>query len=1396
MKKLKNYLWAITLLLLTILPKAHAQNGKFYTTEQGLSSSLINHLLQDDRGYLWIATEYGLNRFDGLKFMTYYHADGDSTSLSSNYVHTLFEDSHLRLFVGCIDGLMQYRRETDDFRNIPMMNGEKAVKAHVTRMVETADGTVLIATTGQGLYRLDTDGKAAHCISDEWNTRAYAYLSYIYIDTQKRTWLGTDGQGLLERTKQGQAVTPHALPDNFVTRLAEDAEGDLYIGTLNRGLHRLSPSTGQITSIPLANPPGDYAVMSLAQIDGQLLVGTDGQGLKRYDAKAQKLVDDETPSSPINLSDAKVHAILKDRDGNLWLGLFQKGIAFIPRQANPFTYYGPQSAYYNPIGKSCVMSVFSDSRHHLWTGLDHDGLYELDEHGQRLHHYTSDHTPRTVPSTIMCITEDSQHRIWLGSYGQGLACLDPVTGRVSYLPFLDKTVVMSVTEDDEQHLYIATMALGLFRYSLTDGKWTHYGTSRDGKNNLQRNEMANDWVNRVYRDSQGRLWLGHYSGVSCFDPKARSFTALNGKNLIINNCIGYSFLDDHRGSLWAGTSKGLYRIDMKTGDYTLITTANGLCDNVVGGLCMDADGHLWASTFRGMSHYDPILGACVNFYAGDGLQSNEFTNGAYYQDADGRCYFGGVGGLTTFVPEEMTDNTRPMQVWITEFSVDGQPVRSTTLSNGSPIIDTSVEEAETFHLSYLDNSFGLTFSTLQYGNAEKTSYRYRMDGIHSQWVETDPGVNHIQYNKLPPGTYTLHVQAMMRGHLSEERTVLIVIASPWYRTGWAYLGYFVALALVACALANQLHERARQRQLMLEQEHAEQINEAKLQFFINIAHEIRTPMTLILSPIEKLMAEDRDSGRHESYRLIHRNARRILHLVNQLMDVRKLDKGQMKLKFSETDMVDFIREGMLPFEVLAKKKEITLEFHHEMDTLTTWVDPNNFDKVLVNLGSNAFKYTPQGGRIDITLTTGTDGTRTDALARYFEIAVEDSGIGIDPSQLERIFDRFYQIDNAVTQHSIGSGVGLHLTRQLVTLHHGTIHAECRPEGGSRFLIRLPLGKDHLTPEELATETPVLAPTTATAKTTEPTKAHALAEKNEPTKTTHPTETAAPAQPQTHYPAMAAMAEVDVPDQPAYSENTRRSKALPLVLIAEDDEEIARYLLQELSDQYRVTTCSNGKEALNSALRKHPDLVISDVMMPEMDGLTLCHKLKQNTEVNHIPVVLLTAKTRQEDNREGIEAGADAYMTKPFSIDILRATIQNLLSNRHLLHTKYSGAQQQQDKVKPLEIKSADEQLMERIMNVINQHLDDPSLSVEMLSTEVGISRVHIHRKMKELTNQTTRDFIKNIRLQQAATLMEQNAGLSVSDVAYKVGFSNLSHFSTSFKEKYGLSPKDYMEQHR
>lgn len=538
---------------------------------------------------------------------------------------------------------------------------------------------------------------------------------------------------------------------------------------------------------------------------------------------------------------------------------------------------------------------------------------------------------------------------------------------------------------------------------------------------------------------------------------------------------------------------------------------------------------------------------------------------------------------------------------------------------------------------------------------------------------------------------------------------------------------------------------------MLEHIHAEQLNEAKLQFFINISHEIRTPMSLIISPLQKLMATDYDTERQQSYNIIYRNAERLLRLVNQLMDIRKIDKGQMQLKFQETDIVSFIQDLHYTFAYQANTKHIKLDFHSEVKELKAWIDPKNFDKVILNILSNAFKFTPENGNIQIRLCTGNDPNAAEkALSRYFEISIEDDGIGINETELERIFDRFYQIRNSQNNSNIGTGIGLHLTRSLVELHHGSITVE-NNQGtpGCRFIVRLPLGKEHLKPEEIDNS--------------------AVKQDSVHITTALPTTPLIETSPKTH------------------------SKSKYRVLIVEDDDEIRRYICQELGRDFHMQECRNGKEAFTYILKKTPDLIISDIMMPEMDGMTLCSKVKQNINTNHIPVILLTAKSREEDNLEGLSIGADAYITKPFSIEILRQSTFNLIKSRERLRNNFQGSQTQKERMQELEIESPDERLLDRIMKVINDNIANPELNVEMVAETVGISRVHLHRKLKELTNQSTRDLIRNLRLKQAATLLAKKRQ-SINEVAALTGFTNVAYFSTAFKELYGMTPTAYMEQ--
>ena len=1352
----------VLLLCLVVLPLA-AQTGKFYSTNNELSSSLINQIFQDKRGFIWIATEYGLNRFDGLRFSNYKHVSGNSTSIKNTYVRTLFEDSRQNLLVGCIDGLMKYDSETDTFREIPMIRAGKRVFPHITQMQKLHNGEIWVVTTGQGIFRLDEEKQQAESIDAIMRQVNYNFQSNLYEDSHYNIWIGTEGHGLICYLPDTQEVRVFRYPvinDNYVSAIGEDKYGNLFIGTQKHGLSRYEREQNRFVPVPYMGGE-ELSIYCLTLVDDRLLIGTDGQGLKTYNRMTGKIEDYSINSAPLDFSEGKIHTIMEDRDKNLWVGLFQKGIVLMPKQENPFEYYGNKSIHYNPIGQGCVMSIYQDSNRHLWVGADNEGIFELDAEGRRLRHYQPGNNPRSMANTIMCMYEDTNGDFWLGSYTRGLAKLNRRTGECEYPLPVDNEKIFSITEDRHKNLYIATFGSGFYQYNLVTKELKHYESSKDETGDLTRNELANDWVNYIFCDSEGMIWLGHYKGISCFNPVNESFINYRKVNTLVEDRVGYVVQEDHAGNIWAGTTDGLYCFNKKTDELTCFTVADGLPNNVICGICEDEEHNMWISTYMGICKYDAKTGRYINYYAGDGLQGNEFTHGAFYKDEAGKVYFGGINGITYFQPSSIESVLKDTKVWITDFSIFNQPVRKNTRSGRHTVIYTSVPDANMFQLAHYDNTFSIVFSTLQYNNPEQISYQYKIEELSNQWLSTEPGVNRVTYNNLLPGKYTFHVRALSHGNLSEIRTVKILITPPWYEMWWAYCIYAFLFGLLVLGIVNYILSRMRHRREIMKREHAEQLNEAKLQFFINISHEIRTPMTLIINPLEKLLAEKKGGEVQKTYLMIYRNAQRILRLINQLMDIRKLDKGQMFMKFRETDMVGFIDDVMLTFDYMARKKKIHFSFEHVMPQLKVWVDMNNFDKILMNIFSNAFKYTPEQGEITVILSTGRDSTRCDPLKEYFEITVTDNGIGLDREKIERIFERFYQIDNDVTKSNFGTGIGLHLSRSLVELHHGIILAENREDApGSRFIIRIPLGSAHLRTDELEDVEAVITPHTVLVK-----------------------------------PEKTDLEEAFEEEEDEESKKAGKSKNRMRILIVEDEEEILSYLKEELEGDYRIMTRKNGREAYDTILADTPDLVISDIMMPEMDGLSLCRKIKQNTNVNHVPVILLTAKSKPEDTMEGMATGADAYMVKPFNTELLKSTIANLIANRKLLKSKFSGAQQQEDKVQKLSMKSADEILMSKIMKVINENLSNPDLNVEMLAANVGLSRVHVHRKLKELTNLSARDFIKNIRLQQAAALLKEKK-LTVSEVAYATGYTNLSHFSSSFKEVHGMSPKEYMLAHQ
>lgn len=1359
---MKLFCFRLIFLFIVVPIVTSAQTGIFYSTDKDISNSLVNYIYQDKRDYIWIATEDGLNKFDGMKFSVYKNNLTDTTSLKNNYVRSLFEDSRNRFWVGGISGLQLFDRTSNKFSNVNLYSSNTVLQPHITSIIESRDKTIWLSTSGEGVIRLGPGKNDRFEVDVRLNSKLPSlHLTFIYQDSYGQLWIGTDNNGLCMYDNESGAIRlfdirTGNIANNRISAIVEDYKGDILVGTLSGGLFKLNRSTWMFESLSYAKSPIPLPIKSLfIDKEKQLLIGTDGLGLKYYNYETNRIEDYYMNSSIFDFSKVKVHSILEDKAGNLWIGLFQKGIFLLRNNPYRFNYIGNKYHNQNLIGSSCVTAVYKDKNNYLWIGTDNDGMYQLNEEN-RVRHFAHLNTPTSITSTVMSIVETKESEMWLGSFLDGLALFNKSTGSCTY--YNDKPAnlgnstfdnkINSMIVDKDNMLWIGTHGGGVYIFDTKTRKYVkHYSFPY----------ITNNWINCLFQDKDGFVWVGTHKGFSIINNKNNKVKNYSENNEITPSKIIYSITQDKKNNIWIGTTEGVAIYDVKRNRSWQLTVENGLSSDVICGIVEDADGNMWMSTHNGISKYNINNKTFSNYYSSDGLQGNEFTRGAFFTTSQGEVFFGGINGLTSFFPVQIREDRESLKLYVTALNIGDRVVFNDAKKRreGTRFIS----DLDTIFLDYKDNIFNLEFSTFNYGVAEQIHYRYKMEGLNDTWVSTNPGVNRIHFTNINYGTYKLKVIASLRDLESEVREITIIILPPWYLSKFAIAVYVILAFLLIYGVARFILERIKHRQEIMMRQHAEQLNEAKLQYFINISHEIRTPMSLIISPLEKLIPSEKDPQTMYLYQIMHRNAKRILRLINQLMDIRKIDKGQMFLKFRETDIVGFIQDLMQTFEYTAKKRNMDFQFIHGRPALKVWIDLNNMDKVLMNILSNAFKFTPDNGKITVKLNTGTDTEAQGALKNYFEIVITDSGIGINDSDLENIFTRFYQVDNSYTKSQIGTGVGLHLSRSLVELSHGIVFARANPDGnGSEFVIRLPLGNSHLSRLEMSNET---------TRVEEQINLHAQTIQNEEI----------------------LPEEIDEPITEVKAKTKFR------IAVVEDDDEIRNYLKHELSPIVKVFDFHNGKEALNYILSEKPDLVLSDVMMPEMDGITLCKRIKSNSNINHIPVILLTAKTTDQDKAEGFETGADAYVVKPFNIELLIKQVIGLIENRKRLEIKPLENEENKALLETEPLKSSDKLLLEKILKLIHNNLSNSELNVDFLSKSVGLSRVHMYRKVKELTNQSTHDFIKTIRMNKAAEMLSQQK-INISDVAYALGFSNLSHFSNTFKSFFGQSPTEYAEKQR
>ena len=1287
---------SLLLLLLCLLsPFVRADNGQLYTSGK-LPSSLITCITQDRYGYIWVGTEYGLSRFDGYRFTNYLHDDRDSTSLTDNIISGFLVDKKGQLWIACAKGLMRYDYAANRFVRLPFADGKKP---RVYSLVENHRGDILVGTAGYGLYSVRKGCSTIRRERQYSERDSDVFFTHIYEDRYHYLWQSSHLPTFTRFVEKGGKVarrhflSPCGAPVAFLQQETQRLLIVCMYGLLAYDYH-----TGRMADA--GYDLGDYRGkvtfnQALFDREGNLYVATSEHGVLLARKGTRKLVQMENANSTFNLSAAFVNDLMEDASGNLWVGCYKKGLYLLNQRQPAFHSWSFSAQHYN-IG-TCVSSIALGERGQTWCTVQNSGVYCFDPAGKITAHPQS-------PSGTSIIYKDRRGQYWV-SNGKALYSYIPSTGAYVQRLTFSSAGIYCMADDDRGNLYLSVYSKGLYIYNVATGRVKVLNMAQRDR----QGHLCNDWVRSMALDATGHLWIGTSNGVACLNTRTLSFCDY-GTDVLLTDHQANALCIDEKGRIVVGTEEGLYRYDRHTKRLLPFPHAEGLKGKQICSIVKDHQHNLWISTTQGIWQYDSQTGRFTGHINGNGLASREYVLGTCMHGRDDLILFGTSDGITAFYPQGVTASKMKLgDVHLTGLIVDGKPVNCF---------------ADPITLPYSQNSFTLEFSLLTYKNTDNIRFLYRING--GSWNTTDEGVNVLSFNKLPSGTYVVEIRAASNGNYSPRLTRLtLVVEAPWYASTLAYVVYAL---LVAGLVAYIVYTYERRRKANLD--------ETKMQFLINATHDIRSPLTLIMGPLGKLKSRLTDRESLHDIDIIERNAQRLLLLVGQILDERKIDKNQMRLHCQPTILQPFLKGILSLYAFHADERNITLTLQEDASLagqrLSVWIDRINFDKVISNLLSNALKYTFAGGTV--TLSVGRDEGQA-------VIRVTDTGTGFGEEDTSRLFDRFYQGRNSRDLPIQGTGIGLNLCRAITQMHGGTIRAYNRTDGikGSCLEVRLPLGKDHLKPEEILEE--------------------------------------------------------DAPQRQETEPKKKQASRNFHILVVDDDAEIARYIQSELSEWYRFTYAPNGKEGLKTLLTGSYDLVISDVMMPEMDGITMLKKIKSNANVSDIPVILLTSKAEVENRLEGLRRGADAFLAKPFDMEELHILIDNLVDNVRRIRGKYTEAQGQKTKIESVQVKGNNDALMERVMKYINEHLSDSDLNVEKLTVGVGISRAQLHRKLKEITGVSAGEFMRNIRLEQAARLLEEGK-INIAQVAYSVGFSNQTHFSTVFKKHYGVSPSEYAETKR
>lgn len=1346
------FITIIFLIFYPTIPYAQEKNYIFkkLTSADGLSQSSVISIHQDKLGQMWLGTRDGLNKFDGSKFTVYKNVPDDSSSISNDDILSIEEDEDAFIWIGTYNGLNQYNPETNNFKTYFHSNNKNSLSNNTIWSIEVINnGEIWLGTTnGLSIYHKNTKEfqNLFHFSKDPTSLPDNHVLSILQTK-RGDIYVGT-ANGLARAIKRDGSYSFRSLKRNlYVQDLIEDREGNVWVATKNKGLFKLSKGADNLNTFKTSQGNIiDNDIRSLT-IDnaGRMWLGTyEGLRIINSGGKVDKVLNN--PYKNTSLSRNTIKSLYTDRKGSVWIGTYYGGINIWDNANSNFITY-TQDGSKNQLSYDVISSIEKDISGNLYFGTEGGGITVLNNNNAE--YITSSKFNKLPSDNIKSLLVTGQ-KMWIGTFNQGLAIFDLKTKKFlngiiseSLNEYLAETGVYTIKRENKAIFWIGTFGKGVIKFDSIDKSFRTFTSDSDNTYTLTSNQVRN-----ILIDSNNSIWIATEKGLNkivfndnedkyiiehfFYDSKANS-----GEDIL-------TIFEDTKGRIWIGTkSKGLFLHNKNSFHSTGIRIDSGPLASPIHSILEDESNTLWISTNHGIVNYDPETKSANLYNQNEGLISNEFNNNASLKLNSRRFYFGGPSGVSSFNPQNIVTNNYSPQVLLTDFRI-----KSESVDADQRILDRSITYTKAIELAYDEANFTITFAIPNYINSTSNQYAYRLAGLEEEWNKTFN--NEASYTIQNAGTYTFEVKGANNDNVWNSQPTKLQIdvrPAPW-KSWWAFVIYAALIALALYGLIWIMKSKTRLKHELeleqLERERNKMANKAKLQFFTNISHEFRTPLTLILGPLQQLLLNYKGSNKmYKKLLVIESNAHHLLQLINRLMDFRKLENDQFKIEAAEGNIVKFIKEIYLSFKEFANIGNYNYTFHTSDDEILVFYDRRKLERVFYNLISNAFRYTPKGGDITIRIIKNLEN---------IEIAIEDSGIGITKENQAKVFDRFYEIGkNTQTKepYNQGTGIGLSIVKNIVKLHKGCIKLYSEGENkGSIFKVELPLGEDHLSDSEIIRD----------FRFSDDVSLYKNQLKNR-----------------------------ELTFDKGMNE-LLQDKNRPSVLIVEDNEPLRSFIVNLLKEDYNILEAENGKIAMEKALKHIPDLIISDVIMPEMVGTELCAKIKKNLKTSHIPVVLLTSRSSLIYKFEGLESGADDYISKPFNVREFTLRVKNLLESTHRLKNKFSN----ENKLSPsdLTVSSMDEKLLERALQIVENNIDNEQFNIPTFSSELGVSRTMLFTKIKAWTNYTPNEFITEIRMKRAAQLLEQGK-INVSQVSYKVGFKNPKYFTKCFQKKFGLTPSQY-----